>query len=401
MKKVYIVGIGMEGRQTLTQQAQKAIDSADCLIGAERMLKPFSDISKNKLTSWDSSEISDYVMSTSFDTYAVLMSGDCGYFSGTENLLKALPEGVETEIINGISSPVYFCGKLQIPWQDIPTVNLHGETANVVRIAAMNRRCFFLLGGKLTVKNICKQLCKYGMGDIYVYIGEMLGYPQERILKGSARDFTEIDIKSLSVMMTENSYPETHIRSGIPDEEFIRGKVPMTKSEIRSLVISKLGIAPSDIVWDIGCGTGSVSVEMALQCYKGTVYSIDLNPEAIELTKQNALKFRCDNIDISLGSAPEITEHFLTPDKIFIGGSKGNLQDIISTAIRRNPKVIILITAVSLETIYEAMNGLSEHDFNVAITQASITRTKQIACHTMLSAQNPVFIIRGYPKCKD
>ena len=150
-----------------------------------------------------------------------------------------------------------------------------------------------------------------------------------------------------------------------------------------------------------GCGTGSVSVEMALQCYKGTVYSIDLNPEAIELTKQNALKFRCDNIDISLGSAPEITEHFLTPDKIFIGGSKGNLQDIISTAIRRNPKVIILITAVSLETIYEAMNGLSEHDFNVAITQASITRTKQIAGHTMLSAQNPVFIIRGDPKCKD
>ena len=94
-------------------------------------------------------------------------------------------------------------------------------------------------------------------------------------------------------------------------------------------------------------------------------------------------------------------EHFLTPDKIFIGGSKGNLQEIISTAIRRNPKVIILITAVSLETIYEAMDGLSEHDFNVAITQASITRTKQIACHTMLSAQNPVFIIRGDPKCKD
>ena len=153
--------------------------------------------------------------------------------------------------------------------------------------------------------------------------------------------------------------------------------------------------------WDIGCVTGSVSVEMALQCYKGTVYSIDLNPEAVELTKQNALKFRCDNIDISLGSAPEITEHFLTPDKIFIGGSKGNLQDIISTAIRRNPKVIILITAVSLETIYEAMYRLSEHDFNVAITQASITRTKQIAGHTMLSAQNPVFIIRGDPKCKD
>lgn len=401
MKKIYIVGIGMNGRETLTKQAQEAINAADCLIGANRMLEPFSDISKPKLASWNSAEIRDYIMSTDFGIYSVLMSGDCGYYSGAQSLLKALPKDVDAELISGISSPVYFCSKLKIPWQDIPTVNLHGENSNIVRNAAMHHRCFFLLGGKCTPRDVCKKLCDYGMSNIKVYIGEMLGYPEERIFTGFARDFSDIETSTMSVLITENPTPETFIRTGISDDEFIRGKVPMTKSEIRSLVISKLGIAPSDIVWDIGCGTGSVSVEMALQCYKGTVYSIDLNPEAVELTKQNALKFRCDNIDISLGSAPEITEHFLTPDKIFIGGSKGNLQDIISTAIRRNPKVIILITVVSLETIYEAMGGLSEHDFNVAITQASITRTKQIACHTMLSAQNPVFIIRGDPKCKD
>lgn len=401
MKKIYIVGIGMNGRETLTKQAQEAINAADCLIGANRMLEPFSDISKPKLASWNSAEIRDYIMSTDFGIYSVLMSGDCGYYSGAQSLLKALPKDVDAELISGISSPVYFCSKLKIPWQDIPTVNLHGENSNIVRNAAMHHRCFFLLGGKCTPRDVCKKLCDYGMSNIKVYIGEMLGYPEERIFTGFARDFSDIETSTMSVLITENPTPETFIRTGISDDEFIRGKVPMTKSEIRSLVISKLGIAPSDIVWDIGCGTGSVSVEMALQCYKGTVYSIDLNPEAVELTKQNALKFRCDNIDISLGSAPEITEHFLTPDKIFIGGSNGNLQDIISTAIRRNPKVIILITAVSLETIYEAMDGLSEHDFNVAIIQASITRTKQIACYTLLSAQNPVFIIRGDPKCKD
>lgn len=401
MKKIYIVGIGMNGRETLTKQAQEAINAADCLIGANRMLEPFSDISKPKLASWNSAEIRDYIMSTDFGTYGVLMSGDCGYYSGAQSLLKALPKDVDAELISGISSPVYFCSKLKIPWQDIPTVNLHGENSNIVRNAAMHHRCFFLLGGKCTPRDVCKKLCDYGMSNIKVYIGEMLGYPEERIFTGFARDFSDIETSTMSVLITENPTPETFIRTGISDDEFIRGKVPMTKSETRSLVVSKLGIGPSDIVWDIGCGTGSVSVEMALQCYNGTVYSVDLKPEAVELTKQNALKFHCDNIDISYGTAPEITEQFPTPDKVFIGGSGGNLCEIISTVVKRNPNVVLLLTAVVLETLHHAMDAFSCHSFNVEICQVSITRTKQVSCYTMLSAENPIFIIRGTPKCEE
>lgn len=401
MKKIYIIGIGMNGRETLTKQAQEAINTADCLIGATRMLEPFSDISKPKLASWNSAEIRDYIMSTDFGTYCVLMSGDCGYYSGAQGLLRVLPKDVQTELISGISSPVYFCSKLKIPWQDIPTVNLHGENANIARNAAMHHRCFFLLGGKFTPRDVCKKLCDYGMSNVKVYIGEMLGYSEERIFTGVARDFSDIETSTMSVLISENPTPETFIKTGISDDEFIRGKVPMTKSEIRSLVVSKLGIGPSDIVWDIGCGTGSVSVEMALQCYNGTVCSADIKPEAVELTKQNALKFHCDNIDIVKGSAPEITERFPTPDKVFIGGSGGNLCEIITTAVERNPNIVLLITAVSLETLHQAMEALAELSFSVEICQVSVTRTKRVSCHTMLSAENPVFIIRGTPKCQE
>ena len=391
MKKVYIVGIGMEGRQSLTQQAQEAIDSADCLIGAERMLKPFSDISKNKLTSWDSSEISDYVMSTSFDTYAVLMSGDCGYFSGTENLLKALPEGVETEIINGISSPVYFCGKLQIPWQDIPTVNLHGETANVVRIAAMNRRCFFLLGGKLTVKNICKQLCKYGMGDIYVYIGEMLGYPQERILKGSARDFTEIDIKSLSVMMTENSYPETHIRSGIPDEEFIRGKVPMTKEEVRAVIISKLRLQPDSIVWDLGAGTGSVSITCAKCCPYGQVYAVEYQEQALDILRQNCAYLQAENVTVIAGRAETVLSELPVPDCIFIGGSNGAFPEILQQIQQLPKSVRLVVSAVTLETQAEVTQLLQDAP-QLEIIPVFSGQSRKVGRYHVLQPYHPVLL---------
>lgn len=401
MKKVYIAGIGMEGDKTLTKQAYSAIMGADCLIGAARMLEPFSGLGKPCFTSWNSREIAGYIRDSGYDAFAVLMSGDCGYFSGAEGLLKALPDSVQAEVICGVSSPVYFCGKLGIPWQDIPTVNLHGESANIARNAAMHSRCFFLLGGKYGAREVCRRLSEYGFGGLEVHIGERLGYPQERITSGTAAECTDVETDSLSVMLTENPAPETHIRTGIPDGEFIRGKVPMTKSEVRSLVVSKLGICPGDTVWDIGCGTGSVSVEMALQCYNGAVYSIDEKPEAAELTRLNAVKFRCDNMSVRTGSAPEDIGGFPAPDKVFVGGSGGELRGIVSAALGRNPAAVVVITAVSLETLHESSEVLAEHGIIPEITQISVTRTRKLGSHTMLSAENPVFIIRGEKKCAE
>ena len=365
------------------------------------MLEPFGGLCKPYFSSWKSSEISDFILGSPYERYAVLMSGDCGFFSGAEGLLKTLPDSVEVNIVSGISSPVYFCGKLRIPWQDIPTVNLHGNNTNIVRKAAMHRRCFFLLGGAFGAREVCSRLCEYGMENITVHIGERLGYPQERIMSGTAEQFTDIKTDRLSVMLTENITPETHMRSGIPDEEFTRGKIPMTKSEVRALIISKLGIRPADAVWDIGCGTGSVSVEAALQCPDGTVYSIDVKPEAAELTKHNAVKFRCDNINVRCGSAPEETAGFPAPDKVFVGGSGGNLDGIVSAALEKNQGAVIIITAVSLETLHEAEEALSCHGISAEITQISVTRTRKVGSHTMLAAENPIFIIKGAGKCAE
>lgn len=401
MKKVYIIGIGMNGQETLTQQAETAIESANCLIGAKRMLEPFAALGKPEFSSWNSAEISGFIMDSGYANFAVLMSGDCGFFSGAEGLLKALPDSVQTEIICGISSPVYFCGKLRIPWQDIPTVNLHGKASNIARNAAKYPRCFFLLGGNIGAKEVCQRLCEYGLGTLTVHIGERLGYPQERILSGTAEEFTDIITDPLSVLLTENSNPENGIRSGIPDDEFVRDKVPMTKSEVRALVISKLGIAPENIVWDIGCGTGSVSLEMALQCYNGAVYAIDNNPAASVLTRRNSVKFHCDNITVKTGSAPDEIADFPAPDKVFIGGSSGNLRGIISAALNKNSAAGIVVTAVSLETLHEAAEALSENEIEPEITQAAITRTKKIGSHTMLAAENPIFIIKGAKKCAE
>lgn len=393
--KVYIIGTGIECCETLTEEAKNAIEKSDIIIGARRMVERFSHLGAEQFISWKSSEILDYLRGKSFSTASVLVSGDCGFFSGAQQLISALSD-YETELICGISTPVYFCSKIKKQWQDMKFISLHGAEGNVIRNICKNRLCFFLLGGNITPSEICKKLCSYGRGETDVYIGENLGYENERIFTGSAADFTELECGKLCVMITENPSPENGISFGIPDSEFIRDNVPMTKSEIRAAVVSKLNIGSSDICWDIGCGTGSVTVEMALQCYDGAVYAVDKNEAAVELTEKNARKFCCDNILTVCGTAPEKPTEFPAPDKVFIGGSSGKIGEILNAVYTKNPAADVVITAVSLETLNEGINAFLSFGIDVPeITQLAVTRTRKIGNHTMFSAENPIFILKG------
>ena len=181
---------------------------------------------------------------------------------------------------------------------------------------------------------------------------------------------------------------------GIKDEEFIRGKVPMTKAEIRAMVMVKAAIQPGDIVADIGAGTGSLSIEAALCCPKGAVYSIERNPEGIELIRKNAEKFGCRNIHTIAGTAPEAMEGLPKMDVIIIGGSSGNMNEIIRLLLDKNPKVRIVINCITLETVTEAMNAIRDFSLtDVDIVQLSAARSKSIGRYHMMMGENPIYII--------
>lgn len=392
--KIYIVGIGMDGDKTLTAQAKAAIQSADALIGAKRMLEPFADLHKPTLATWKTEEICRYIDEGSCNTAAVLMSGDCGFFSGAEKLMKKLGDK-DTEILCGISSPVYFCAKIQKPWQDMAFVSLHGQRGNVIRSICRNRYCFFLLGGDVTPAAICQKILDFELPDIQVYIGENLSYKNEKIYRGTPRDFQELSCGGLCVMVTENPGFERGITSGIPDGAFLREQVPMTKSEIRSTVISKLGIGADSICWDLGCGTGSVTVEMALQCYRGTVYAVDKKEQAVALTEKNCRRFGCDNVVALCADAEACVAALPAPDQVFIGGSGGELRGLMAAALEKNPRAAIVVTAVSLETLKLAQEAFQSFHIPAEIVQVVVTRTKTVGSYTMFSAENPVFILKG------
>ena len=393
--KIYIVGVGMDGEKTLTNEAKNAIENADVLIGANRITEPFSALCKEIFSSWRAEEISDFLKGKNYENAAILLSGDCGFFSAAEKMLYHFQDD-ETEVICGISAPIYFCSKIKKPWQNMKFISLHGAENSIIRHICENELCFFLLGGSVTPAEICRRLCTYNMGKTRVYIGENLACKNEKIHVGEAGGFTSLECGKLSVMVTENPDFERGKMFGIPDEKFERGKVPMTKSEVRAVVISKLEIGGSSVCWDIGSGTGSVTVEMALQCGFGAVYAIERSTEAAELTRINCKKFGCDNVQIIAGEAPEILEDLPAPERVFIGGSSGKIREIIDVIFRKNPRCKIVATAVTLETVEECREAFEAHGISAPeITQIAVTRTERVGNHTMLRAENPVFIIKG------
>ncbi|MDE6036396.1 MAG: precorrin-6y C5,15-methyltransferase (decarboxylating) subunit CbiE [Ruminococcus sp.] len=389
--KIYIVGTGMDGVKTLTFQALEIIESADILIGSERILKPFEHLKKTIFTEYRTEKIIEYINNNHDKIIAVLMSGDCGFYSGAEKLSGML--GVRCEVVSGISTPVYMCAKIGIKWENMKFISLHGRENNIAVNVMQNELCFFLLGGTISPKRLCERLNNYGLTDIRLFIGENLGYSDEKITSGKPCDLIDCKTSNLCAVITENKRYLKHIPSGIADSEFIRNDIPMTKAEIRSLVISWLNIGKNSICWDIGCGTGSVSVEMALRCPDGKVYSFDKKSQAIDLTRENAVKFSCDNIQTSCLIFPDNTpENVPAPDCVFIGGTSGKLRETVNFIREKNPSARIVLTAVSLETVSQCLE-FPEAD----IVQISATRSRKIGSHTMMSAENPVFIVRLKP----
>ena len=178
-------------------------------------------------------------------------------------------------------------------------------------------------------------------------------------------------------------------------DQFIRGKVPMTKSEVRAVCLSKLSINPDDVAYDIGCGTGSVTIEMAFSAYDGKVYAFDKNEEAIELLNQNCQKFHLDNVEAICGLAPDCLKDLPVPDVAFIGGSSGNMDEIVSYLYGINDKMRFVITAVTLENAMAGLDSLKNVGIIGDIVQVAVSKGRQIGDLHMLMAQNPIFIISG------
>ena len=397
-RKITVIGVGPGSEALLTDGAKAALRDCDAVIGAKSVTDALTLPVKPVYHEYLPQKVLDVLNAhPAVRRAAVVMRGDVGIYSGAKKLSEALKDD-DVTLLPGISSISLFAAKLGVSWDDAALISLHGRDANLIRTAVRNGKTFVLAGGDNTPDRIFRTLCDYGMDALACAVGERLSYPDERITRGTAEALKNERFDPLSVVYIENSRPEKGVRFGIPDEAFIRGSVPMTKAEVRAVSAAKLAPERDSVVWDVGAGTGSVSVECALAAYEGCVYAIEKKPEGIELIRQNKIRFRTDNLYEIEGTAPAALAALPAPTHVFIGGSGGELKEILSLVFEKNPAAVVVINAVTLETQAEVMDCAKT--FPQAAFEAvsvSVARAQALGRYHLAAAQNPVWIycLRG------
>lgn len=391
--QITLLGIGMGSRDTLTIEGEKALEKAELLIGARRIADSVKMPHHTVIYEYDSEKILKCIEENSqYEHIVIALSGDVGFYSGAKKLLHNL--GEDTRVICGISSVVYFMAKAGLSWDDAKIVSAHGRNCNLVSLICHSKKVFSILGTKDGISSLAGRLVSYGMGDVLLYVGENLSYENEKIFVKPAKELVSYEGDTLCVVCAYNeNASELMSTHGIKDECFIRGKAPMTKEEVRTVSLMKLGLSEDSVCYDVGAGTGSVAVEMALRAHQGKVYAIEKKEDALALILENKKKFAADNLEIVGGCAPEVMEELPVPTHAFIGGSSGNLKDIIRLLLNKNPEVKIVINCITLETVGEAMEAIREFDFQERdIVQMSVSRSKEVGRYHMMMGENPIYI---------
>ena len=431
--RISLIGIGVSGR-TLTGEAQEALNNAGLVFGAGRMLDSASAYIGRGAACYPYYMAKDIIpvikryendtagmltaggdMSGSLNA-AVLFSGDTGFYSGAAKLKEALEaEGyTRVTIYPGISSVSYLAAATGNAWQNAKLLSIHGMSdkrraeALVKDAVRCNERIFVLVSGRDDVQRVSAWVSdiKAGcsgdsvMGSIRIIAGYNLGYDDEKITEPA----TSGDIagqNGLYTLLILNDRPERkRLVPGICDEEFRRDmKVPMTKKEIRVAAISSLEIRSGAVVYDIGSGTGSIAVECAMLSPDIKVYAFECNEKAQKLLRENMERVGTANVYPVDGMAPEVldTEGLEPPTNVFIGGSKGQLEDIVEKVWKLNPEAVIVISAVTLETLAR-ITGLAEKstddEYNVRceVVQMQVNQVRQAGSYHMMQGTNPVFL---------
>ena len=394
--RVTLASLGGGGQETMTAECAAALRNARCILGAKRLLEHLPrGCTDNRIAAVRAQELLDAILGQQGGC-VVVFSGDAGFYSGARRLLPLLAQrGIPVQVLPGVSSVQLFAARLGRPWQDWELVSAHGVDCNVIGAVSRGKPAFFLTGGALGPGEFCRMLADAGLGFLPVAVGENLSGPEEKITTSTAAELAGRSFASLSVLLAEPA-PRFERRSpGLPDGMFVRGQAPMTKQEVRAAALAKLGVGPSDVLWDVGAGTGSVSVELALSAPEGQVFAVECDEDACALVRENKRKFSTWNLQLVEGKAPQALAGLPAPDAVFIGGTKGGMEDIVGQVLAKNENARICISAIALETLSAAVTALEKHGLEADVAQIAVSRTRPAGKLHLLMANNPTFLITG------
>ena len=417
--EICLGGIGMGSRDCMTKEVQQTIETADILLGAERMIADYSARIEKKpyymaaqiLPYLEKLQESEELAQQETLRVAVLFSGDTGFYSGCRKLYVELQKAIaagqlrgSVRILPGISSVVSLAARVGESYEDAAILSMHGKKLNhLPTTVGSHEKTFLLTSGSEDIRKIGRMLTETGLTDCEVIVGYQLSYPEENIRILMPEQCVEVTEEGLYTCLIRNPHPQPELLThGRADTCFLRdssgteGKLrrtPMTKEEVREVSICKLHLTDGAVVYDIGSGTGSVAVEIAGLSETVHVYAIERKPEAVELLRKNREHFHMDNMEIIEALAPEGLEELPVPTHAFIGGSGGRLLEILKVLYRKNPRMRIVVNAISMETIAELREVMETFPVEDGeILQMQVNRVKKLGSYHLPQAENPVWI---------
>ncbi len=402
--KISLIGKGMGSRNSMTIDAARALESSELVFGAKRLICDISD--KEVYPYYLGRDIIPVIKERQTDV-AVLFSGDTGFYSGTGKLYEALMQEIKSEEINaeikiypGISSIASLAAHFAVSWEDAVIFSTHGKGDvlkwgnKLISRIRTSKKVFTIFSGIDDVRMLGELMENDGLDYCEILLGYKMSYDDEEYLQIYPRDVKNLEKEGLyAAFIINNRHEEKILTCGLRDDELTRGKAPMTKEEVREVSISKLGLRENSIVYDIGSGTGSIAAEIARLDPYTDVYAIECNEDALYLIEQNKERYSLGNITVIKGMAPDAIKELPAPTHAFIGGSKGRLKEIISELLYKNPKVHIVINAISLETLRvltEIDKEFDAEDFEIVSMQVS--RSRRIGGYNMMQGENPIWI---------
>lgn len=402
--EVVLAGLGPGSTGLMTKEVEKSIRTADVICGAKRVIESV-ETSAEKYPYYLKEDVIPLIQKISRERYTdikvvVLFSGDTGFYSGCKKMYDALAsmKDWKVTIMPGISSVSELSARFGIDWQDGEIVSLHGVSEDIwmprlVDKVRHYKKTFFITSGVSDIRRIGCLLSDLS-GEYLVKLGYNLSYNDEKLLTLTPSECMELDVEGLYTGVIEaRELSHKFLVPMLGDDFFIRDKVPMTKEAIRKLSICQMKIKEGDIVYDIGSGSGSIAVQIGAMSSKVKVYALECNPIAVALINKNIKKANIFNVTVIETMAPNGMDKLEAADVAFIGGSKGNLREIISKLYLINPRMRVVLNAVSMETICEMYQILGTMNVkNTSIEQISVNSVQEIGNYNMISANNPVFI---------
>jgi precorrin-6Y C5,15-methyltransferase (decarboxylating) len=388
MGKIFVVGVGPGSKEFLTPFCKKVVEDADILIGGRTALSLFQG--KMKKVIGDLEETLDFIRRNRHRNIAVLASGDPGFYSILSLIIKNFPRE-EVEVVPGISSMQLCFSRIKELWHDAKFVSLHGREVENLLGEIGSEKLVILTDRATPPDKVARFLSEKGIKG-KAWVCDSLSTASEMVIASSLVEISKREFSGNCVMVLKPD-PEVGWRyrsPGIPDGFFEREGTPMTKEEIRAVTISKARIEEDSVIYDIGAGAGSISVEAALLAKKGKVFSIEKNLDRVKIIEKNMKKFGLLNMKVVEGEAPNALLKLPRANRIIIGGSGGKIGEILHACAKKLEEGgIIIINAVTIDTLQASISALEDLGFDYGITQVLISRVE----NKVMKALNPVSII--------